>query len=1091
MFNKDLFSSHTRKIILRIRKITDESLKNELIEVFKQTLMASIMPSTYTLTPSSSNFALLEQTNLTEFLNFVRQTITISDFETVKDFLVEKSEMFDSVGLDIESLLEGPSFQSSLASVDISASAVLSSAMDVSIQHANPENLSAEERAIIEAVSAIDVESQLPFFLPTQRQLVIEYIRARLAYAKAVLLSNEMRVAQNSCISLREDFQSRGVEGICLNEEQQPMIFIKINEACAIIGLDAKKHFISETIINYPQAELDGLNQQTFTSIYSTAIQINKDLQAVNNLLKYFVETQAKLRHAQPQIRLIARFNRNTNLNDVSYEIDIPDLLLGYTVHNMLLVSEQFATHSTINRPYLAQRKFEINKQQLTYLKQYLSELKIWYADFTIILSCLFGHTDGAAQYIKTGQKSLNEIINIEETRKREGLTPLIHETTLAQLKQIPNPMSQIVLLIGQVALDLTLHPDRDNMKHLFEKLYRTHGFKDAKGESKTFIKTPGYEYTSLLSIPNIQGIFEDIMAQSGLTSIAQEMGFVSAYSADFLSMMGADSLIELYNQQLGTKLTELPVFPLRVDGQLDSVASSKKVVRSIANAASFNQPGNQDFSLLMNTFDERLKKVLNQLCSIILQPIDNLTSDLTSDERHELDRLLSLRGLSSHARLTRDDLLAERRRSLLSETSKHLPHGSIKTVRDIEQLFAIFKTCDAYAALSVAYEQRRQEIIAEGGVCDDLSTLLVMFENEFKRRILQAPTRGSSDFYGAIPLELTNDVLLQSFATMFYQDKTHVTFPSMVKYFLTISELAITDSRTGMRDMSSCDRGFAGRVAAAAAHLTTQGDNPLKEIEGALRRKIMDDLTNRILRGGSESSMKFANLPYILYELGLGAQPVADARNKNDMVIHQFLQEFAKVYTPAALYSEFHKAMLDNFKAYAVDEPTEEDLNNMYNLFQMLGFTSSRQGEISPEDKQRLDQEYRINPEDPASKWNLSKFRYNLSEKLIETLLINKIMFADYTKRNAQELVSISRQSFPIIEAPGRGAFASMGAAMGFSAEPSVRAPAAGLYGGFFRSSVPAAAEGQSQSRTLNAEDVRRVANSRLTYTPADTSSS
>ena len=1098
MLNKVAYSKHLRTIILKIQKISDPMLKNQCIEAFKHVLTASFRATPISLMPATPNDQAFQ--DITLFARFVATTLNATDYDKVQDLLVAKSEMFDTIQIDIEALFQDTA-EAHPAIMTANAGAIAfeenAGTARMDCEDTDEEALSAEERSILESVSGHD-DAGAVYFLPTQRQIVIDYIRLRLVYAKLDPLDLERPSQRRRCDETMERFTAVSRKGFSVDSDQDPTLFSKINLGCDAAGLVFKKHAICELIERYPAAELERLPPQGVISIYNTAVNVKKNLHAINSMLEYFMQTQAKLDSALPPVRFTAVFCGDPTLANLTFTVNAPDLLLGYTLHNMLLVSRQVATSTPDAMPYAGALAFNIDKQSLAQLRNYLTELKTWYDDFRLILSCLFGNTGTVAQYTKTGQKALKEIIGIEDVRKRDGLPPLISEATVLELKRIPRPELRPVLLVGQVALDLTDHPDRDNMKRLFESLYRVHGFRDAKGEHKTFIKTLGYHYVSLLSIPNIQGMFDDLMAQASLTVIAQEMGFDSAHAEEFWAMMGASSLIELYNQQLGMKLTELPIYTRRPDGQLDPAVAAKKVIRVLAITGSFNQPGNQDFSVLSRNFDTRLKKMLNQLCSIALQATENNTDELSVEERQELAGLLSVRRMSVLPRASKDHLFAERRRVLLSEASIRAGYHSIKTVEDIQHVFAAFKSSDAYAALSAAYEARRQEILATGGICDDFPALITLLENELTRRIRGAGSSASSSlYYGYIPLDLTNDTLLQSFSSMIHQDKTRVTTLSMVNFFMTIAELA-TDDGHGNRDMSRCDRGFAGRIATAAACLAIEGQNPLTEIEVTFRRRIADKVANRTLRRGSESSMQFANLPYIMYELGLGPQPAADDSNRNDSVIIGYMTAFAKEYTPAALYEEYYQAMLNNFKAFAVDEPTEEDIINMHKLFQMLGFTSSREGDVSADDVAQLDRVFRMDPDNPDSKWNISKFTYHLPEKLIETLIINQLLTPNHARREAQELVTLQR-SFAIPPTISErvladNGFAAMSASMGFGehrdrapgvlAAPTIassQAQAGGFFGGLFGAARPA--------ETQASDAVRIVATSELTKKPNNTS--
>lgn len=1055
--NKELYLHHLNTILDAIARISESSpLKTQAIEAFRKILIASLSNTDLIVvevkklssellaifSKPTARYSFEDSSNFTKvitctgkFNQYAKSVNLAEDYQQVKECLRLSSSRLQQIGIQVDLLIyavEQPSVQAAMEVGQV------------------VEALSEEEQTILASILGINPDDGLPYFLAAQRQIVIDYIRARLCFAKAVSLSEAARIAQNKYLQL---IQRITVHHISLNAENNtPTLFSKINDACSIIGEVAKRSFIIEVISGYPIAELQSLDKSRFTCVYNAAVNIHRSLSAVNEMIKYFIQ-EAKLTGDIPTVQFIADFAGDLTLGDIRFMMCVPDLPMGYTLHNMLLISEQVATGETRREPYSYQTKIFINKTELANLKKYLAELKTWHVDFTAILSCLFGNTGMVRQYTKTGQKPLTEIIRIEQVRRRQEAWPLISSRTLTMLQSIVNGHLRPVLLIGQFALDLTEHPDRDNMREFFQSLYAKRGLKDAKGDVKTFIQADGYEYTSLLSLPNIEAIFDDIMAQAELTFIAQEMGFLSVFNQDLLQVTGAGRLIELYNQQLLAKLQELPIFPLTATGQLNDSASMKVLVRQIATNEGFNTDGNEDFSRLRRHFDTRLQSMLNRLCSIIFHVVDDPANSLSPDEHEELKRLVWMRASALPRSISKNDLLAERRRSLLSDASRRAGHAVIQTLDDIRHLFITFKACEPYAALCILYEEHLQAMRGQGILCDDLTTVLNIFESELIRRMTDEISTASAqvEYYGYTSFDLIKDILLQSFSTMYYQEKTGVTTPSMVKYFLTIAELATTDSQ-GNRDMSGCDRGFAGRVAAAAVCLVVKGQDPLKDIEVAFRRRLVEDVANRVLRQGAESSMKFANLPYIMHELGLGAMPAVHVDHRKDHVIQEYMTLFATVYTPAALYVEYYQAMINNFKAYTVDEPTEEDITNLYKLFQMLGFTSHREGEISPEDKVLLDCQFRIDPENNESKWSVSKFTSRLPGKLIETLILKRLLTPDYDKvQQGQVLVTALGHHFKNQRTaqPAMGIPLSRGPRGGGPpAQPATRAPS---YGGLF----------------------------------------
>jgi len=247
------------------------------------------------------------------------------------------------------------------------------------------------------------------------------------------------------------------------------------------------------------------------------------------------------------------------NPSESQYRITASSLAVGYTIHNMLLVNKIFSDERAPRGAYAGATTFDLSRAEFASLNRYLTELQTWYSDFDMILSCLFG--ENAERFTRTGQKPISEIVKTELERRAKGLPLFIEPAVTEQLKS--SPQDTVVMLIGQLALDLTSHPDKDELKTLLEMMYRTHALTDSKGDLKTFIRDRGFEYTSLLSINNIDAIFSDLMAHASLATIARGMGFSSGVSRDFLGCFDTQSPSIVYHRFLLEKLSELPIGPL------------------------------------------------------------------------------------------------------------------------------------------------------------------------------------------------------------------------------------------------------------------------------------------------------------------------------------------------------------------------------------------------------------------------------------------------------------------------------------------------------------------------------------------------
>jgi hypothetical protein len=894
-------------------------------------------------------------------------------------------------------------------------------------------------------------QGQKPYFLPNQREQLIRYINACVELAQTPPLDRSRQQKQQSRNAIRAELNLESTD-VLLDADGTPEIFNRIASASQNKANEFKMDFITKTFNGSDpelfSAYLMSFSEQQLNRKFTEATTIKSDFDSVAANLAYFTKTKAKLTNT-PGIVLSVAPTESLELDLLKFRITVPNQALGYSIHNMLMVNNAYANKSELSTPmpYNGQLYFELSRAELLSLKHYLSQLAIWYRDFDMIFACILG--ENAEKYTRTGQKPLSEIIKTEESRSKANLPLFINPKVTQQMKTLPTNTD--VLLIGQVALDLAQHPDRNSLRAFFESIYRKNNLRDNKNEPKTFVRD-GSGYLSLLSILNIETIFNDLMAHATLASIAREMGFSSAASADFLDCLGSNTPELAYYQYLLQKLCELPI-----------TSVSGRTIREMAQRRFVEPVSDVQITEVQNSFNTHAKAMLDNLCGIKINP------SLTQSAAAPLSQV-QLKALLPQNRQQSTDLVYP------------------TTTQDMDYLFNQLKSCQAYGIAREAFELMRQEKASEELVIDSLDIYLDKLNMLFKQRIQN--TSGSGMYYGQEALVLAEKELMTFVSKIYYQAETGISQSSINLAFTKLYEIMYATSDNSHVDAEGCNRGLGGRIVALNTELTKEANNPILAADLNLRKEIADNIFMRLFGTGTETAMAYIHKPALYQKIGLAtAAPIESTVDHRDQA---FFNAFVTQYTPSAIYERCFTTLVDNFKTYA----REEEDDKIYDLLHMLGFTGNPTGQMTESDKRKLDKQFRLNATEDnlGSKWNLSQFTLALPETLIKALLQAKIINVDSPKKLIIQGDSLqATSSWDREQAPTREVARNIGPNTFFS--PNRVQPT--LPQANYTANIPSSADnrysvfGTRPQRTANnnAEQVRSVADSELATKPSYTS--
>lgn len=794
-----------------------------------------------------------------------------------------------------------------------------------------------------------------------QQEILLQYIRESFEALQAKRpdentqsFAARIRLHTSQKARLEHTFKlnSAGMQ-IAVDDAEVPLIFSLIKAQFKPLEKQNKITFI-QTVIALSEAYLHELADLELQQLYLKVLQVLDTLEIVRKNIGYFC-TRASIASDLIQIRCeITEFSESRNiLQSLVFFIQAPNEAIGYSLHNILIIAEIIE-----NRPYggSSENRFDapvvysLTYAELKLFESYLGDLSVWYRDFENILSALFA--SDASAYVKTGKKPLREAVITEVVREREGLETFMETDVRTRFAEHPD---EDFLLFAQTAIDLTLHPKRNEMRELIQSIYSKCQLEDSKKEAKTFVKDAmgQLSYLSLLSVGHIRAIYDEIMALSSLTKTAEEMGLTVF---DYIQLMAAGDAKDLYHQYL--QLLLIDILSENTVNEINETKISKRRKIESTIGSTFTPPApHEDFMSLSTRFHKTLENKLNTTMDIICNPaIPKPDLSPTAIEIHAL--VCSAPYTSANAK------------------------SNIENDMMLDYSFAKIKASPHYAILATGYERYFQSLKAFSRIPEpteysedsiylfpNLDSCLAELQAQFKHRIARTGGRyvGNQEIHYAIGA--WQNIVMK----VVYASKMQIPENALIR---AATRFADTFKIDGGRDDlgKGCDIGLAGRCLNIDSQLISGEENLFTQF---IRQKLIDDVEEAFncTIGSSqqtESSMAARAKPYIVQILGL--QHNTSGRDTSRTAnIPQFMQELATRYNPGLIFKKSYEYICDDYKRCIRDGDDE----GMFTLLRDLGYVPERDATIFQID----------------GKWNIKLFESLLPTKLV-SFLISKNVF-------------------------------------------------------------------------------------------------
>ena len=590
--------------------------------------------------------------------------------------------------------------------------------------------------------------------------------------------------------TLKEAFiQKAGELSIQLDHQE---IIDQINEEIAQKEISLRKAALTPI---YPDVNFDAMDVFQLRTKHMEHINQIRVMHTVNNNLKFLVEKAHLPNDSSPNFA----FSR---VGSGKFRISAQDVAMGYSLHLLQVYAKDIPPAE--NR-YQGALHFEIDLAELKAWNTYLRGLTQWHADFHLIMQGIIGPK--ANEYIKTGQKSLDKIIEGEQKRPKRFIDPPV----LNQMRRLPG--NRVVLLMTQVALDFTNHPHRDEMRACFERMYReaidpiTHelGLCDNKREKKTFvIENNGYKtYLSGLAIIQIEAIFSMLMANAIMPIKAREMGFNdddAQFDVTFRALFPSDGDF-LYQYMVA----------LIQDMDIPSLPSAKK------QAYAVNRLGglvNATSVQLLPALDQTVNKMLNEYSGVCIKYQRNPSaSDITSQQKCAL---------------------------MNGSVRKDYP----TTPMQVSEIFNQLKATEVY--------QRMKEDLQAEGLTNNLDVQLDLLCTRLSNGL---QSQGESFYDGNKAARRAVEYAMNWIARIVYQQDSKVTDAS-IKQSLKIV-IAVAGDGHSARDLAGCNRGLWGRLAEIASTLVAENQDAIQQAFEQKLKEVAENVFSRLPgMQGRESSM-------------------------------------------------------------------------------------------------------------------------------------------------------------------------------------------------------------------------------------------
>jgi len=657
------------------------------------------------------------------------------------------------------------------------------------------------------------------------------------------------------------------------------------------IKLACKKAWLSDLFGGSSDIPEDTVKIQTIINKLAQPIQ---NLISINTMLDYVIREKGKY---PVNIHVKNRFNQDepSNIDSMTYVIKVNDIALGYTVHNMLdiVFFQKDIAANVLPRSasvYDGRLEFELDKETLIALKNYLSQLNIWFRDFDNIMLSLLGKD--AAHYSITGQKPLSEIIKAEDTRNIKFIEPDV----VNKMRQMD--LNTKVLLLGQLALDLKEHPNREQLKNMLESLYLKYGLKDSAGQDKTFIKDDAYRYTTLLSIDNIKQIYHDLMAQTGVVAAAQAMGFNSAADPNFLFILSANSPEQAYQAYLKQNILDLPL--------TGNMQSKQNFAYDFENSVNAN---NINYLAIQNAFTLQLHALLKQKTALVVQ---------ISQPSVELNE--------------------EQLKALLPDGTQAFNINPKFDRQDVDYMFKKFKDC------VIVQEINSQRTDAS------LVTHINLLQQEFKSRLTRTQNQDSNTYYGPRLVQRSLENCFSMIVKTVYFNELGYTRESVEDAMIIIDSIA-TDTTYFS---SSCEGGLEGKLYQINSKYVSVSAQFLKPMVLNHMRIVSEEvfipLATETHPGHEADIYRFKQ--HFDYQLGLIDK---DSQLEDHPGLKsKFFARFAAKCTPDSIYKHCYETVFENVKLYIRDDNEDE-------LYQLIHQLHLKNTPINDSDRATYDKDFRI----------------------------------------------------------------------------------------------------------------------------------
>jgi hypothetical protein len=755
--------------------------------------------------------------------------------------------------------------------------------------------------------------------------------------------------------------------------EKQRLIATNIIDEQGIVSMEStltplilmrKKCRVQSVFPSITETDLNSIviNPQKYLAV----ITHEKEIFLLNELFFYLTQTQSG---GNPIPLLVAKHHAqqgSCNKLDSNFSITVGSRFQGYTVHCFLHTARNYLSETeTPYTTYKGELEFSFSYSEFTKVLSFLKDLTGWYQKATSMLHALFG--EDATPYISTGIKPFSEIYDAELIRSRK----FIDQNTLAEMNRESNP-DQKIQLIEQITLNLSNHRLRDEYRELLEHFYSISKLEDNKGEAKTFMRSAGAEYTSMLSTVNLKAIAKHLMYHAIIETKAREMGYCSltdVFYKVFTIPPDPNDPHQEYIENTDFKKT-FYAYTLICLSEIGSQILTIHIPR-------MPFPQSQQY---MTTYLTKLQRVnpnhYHELRETLVESIESMLDMYVN---------VTLESLVPKELMTEDKIknfLVEATRNRYRQHSEHYP---VKP-EEIDALVLEIQASEAYSA-AIANGTFVDVSPGETSKIKHLATAIKQRMSDFHPGM---QVNQQLNFYA--PQQLIPG--LDAFAKIAYKichaERLNIHTKTLESFWQAISH---NESDSEFFSTTFCNAGFSGRLQFIEEQLSLTLSDPIYQTALFLRMGSSQRLFPEVLREiePTQTAHNYPQSENINIELGLtNGQP--SKAIPHTAIRDRFFNKFAQDYLPSKLYDQCYQELITAFQ----ECQTKNDDLGLYRIFKTLE-TDYDSAAVTEEDKRMFQRKYKVISDDERSPWSIAKFLDNLPSALINGLIArNLIMRAE-----------------------------------------------------------------------------------------------